>query len=309
VNADGSEARKLTRGDGRTIDDFDPKWSPDGRQIVFTRTGPGYLGCGIPCYDNYVMHADGTSLKVLPGGTLSKDCCPVWSPNGSHIASFTWEGGIFRGAPGIWDTQVSTSRTRPLLTLEFSPQTTPSLAWSPDGKWLCASFDAQSGLAGVYRVRATGRGVFRLASMASSSCDWSPDSGRIVFSNGLGNIFSIAVNGHSQTRLTRATADETSPQWSPDGKAILFLRQETDPGNAPYDLWKLETDGSGQTIVAKNVSAASWSADGRLIAFIRGGLPGEFYPHPQGLWLSKPDGSDQLLLAKGAADFDWQRLP
>jgi Tol biopolymer transport system component len=144
--------------------------------------------------------------------------------------------------------------------------------------------------------------------MASNSCNWSPDSGRIVFSNGLGNIFAIAVDGHSLTRLTRASADETSPLWSPDGTAILFLRQEPSHRNAPYDLWKLETDGSGQTIVAKNVSQASWSPDGRLIGIIRGGRPGALSPTIGSLWLTQPDGSDPMLIAKHADSFDWQRL-
>jgi hypothetical protein len=90
---------------------------------------------------------------------------------------------------------------------------------------------------------------------------------------------------------------------------IGFLRQEPGTKHAPYDLWTMAADGSGQVKLARNVSLAAWSSDAAMIAFIRGGRPGEYFPKPKGLWVMQPDGSGQVLIAKDARDFDWQPLP
>jgi TolB protein len=66
MNADGSEQRELTQGDGRNLAH---SWSPDGRRIAFSRLGV------------YVINADGTEEQ-----RLSQDGeQPSWSPDGRKI--------------------------------------------------------------------------------------------------------------------------------------------------------------------------------------------------------------------------------
>jgi TolB protein len=53
INADGTGARRLTTGG-------DPAWSPDGRQILFTRFEPGQ--------HLYVINVDGSGERLVLGG-------------------------------------------------------------------------------------------------------------------------------------------------------------------------------------------------------------------------------------------------
>lgn len=63
-----------------SIIDADPSWSPDGKQIAFTRLN----GCREPeCVfgDVWVMDADGTDPRFV-----RKDFNPSWSPDGERLA-------------------------------------------------------------------------------------------------------------------------------------------------------------------------------------------------------------------------------
>ena len=76
VNADGSGLRRLTRN-WKT--DSPSAWSPDGRKILFLRSGHP---------DVWVMIADGSGKRNLTSSVtypLASHESPAWSPNGRKI--------------------------------------------------------------------------------------------------------------------------------------------------------------------------------------------------------------------------------
>ena len=119
MNADGSGQRKLTHtpeaGEGG------PAWSPDGRQIAFTRlTGPSGEVTIV------VMNADGSAKRaVTPPLAHPGDRGPtaVWSPDGRSIAF--WDDF------SIYVVNADGSGLRRLTRNAFEG---PS--WSPDGRKL-----------------------------------------------------------------------------------------------------------------------------------------------------------------------------
>jgi TolB protein len=74
VGPDGSALTNLTNNPGW---DGYPAWSPDGAQIAFS------INDGVE-FDLYVMNADGSGKRRLPGvegaNGIANDCCPAWRP-------------------------------------------------------------------------------------------------------------------------------------------------------------------------------------------------------------------------------------
>lgn len=84
MNTDGSGRRRLL---ARPDTDHPAAWSPDGKQILFTRFAGPPAGA-----DVFVMNADGTGVRQLTDA-YRDDVAGAWSPDGSTIL-FT------RGRPG-----------------------------------------------------------------------------------------------------------------------------------------------------------------------------------------------------------------
>jgi Tol biopolymer transport system component len=75
MNADGSNVKRLTNN---LSDDYGPKWSPDGRKILFDSERDGNR-------EVYVMDADGGNQTRLTRNNAT-DSATSWSPDGSQIA-------------------------------------------------------------------------------------------------------------------------------------------------------------------------------------------------------------------------------
>lgn len=85
MRADGSDKRQVTSTE--SFWDDEPVWSPDGRQLVFTRSGAAVFG------DLYLVSSNGgTGGKLMRGDLAHGQFSPSWSPDGRLIA-FTSKHG------------------------------------------------------------------------------------------------------------------------------------------------------------------------------------------------------------------------
>lgn len=124
-------------------------------------------------------------------------------------------------------------------------------------------------------------------------------SGKIVFvSDRDGNleIYSMNADGTNQTRLTTDSASDLSPDWSPDGKWIVFQSdRDKDLEDLAYkhEIYIMDSEGNHIQRLTNNNSHdgnPKWSPSGDWIAYesyVNG------YPD---IYIMKPDGSQKTQL-------------
>lgn len=107
----------------------DPRLSPDGRTVLFTRTDTDGK-TGRRNADIYSVAADGSSeARLLIGGDTSENT-PRWSPDGKRIAFLSNRDGAMQ----IYVAGADGSAVSKVTSLHAGAQ--PPFAWSPDGSMI-----------------------------------------------------------------------------------------------------------------------------------------------------------------------------
>lgn len=96
--------------------------------------------------------------------------------------------------------------------------------------------------------------------------------GRIVFAAEIDHkvdIFVINADGSHRRNLTRSDAREQGPDWSPNGKSIVYVNASDGPGGA---LYRMAANGAHPQVLFRETAnqimgAPAWSPDGRRVAF------------------------------------------
>jgi Tol biopolymer transport system component len=239
MNADGSGVTQLTH---TTVHEFDPIWSPDGKQIAFGRLGDD------GDFEVVVANADGSGETQLTNNDNGVFDFPgAWSPDGKQIAFASSRDGVF----GVFVMNADgTGVTR--LTNDGFPT-----AWSPNGTQIAFNSNRDGDL-DIYVMNVDGSGVIQLTNDPATDfgdrAGWSPDGRRFVFSStrdgGDIDIFVMNSDGSGVTPLTQNDdiADD-DPVWSPDGQRIAF-HSTRDGGDE--DIFVMNADGTGVIPLTNN---------------------------------------------------------
>jgi len=253
----------------------------------------------------YVMNADGSGQTRLTNDPRG-DTEPVWSPDGTKIASQVNLGPdaeIFvMNADGSGDVNITNSPA----TVDLRP------SWSPDGtKIVFVSRPSVGGNNDIWVMNADGSGKDQLTTDPGSDLEpvWSPDGTRIAFESdrtGNAEIFVMNADGSGQTNITNDPGPDGAASWSPHGTRIAFQSDRT--GNR--DVWVMNADGSDQVNITNtpdDESAPAWSPDGTRLLFQADGGDGT-----DEIFVMNADGSGRTNLSNfpGFSEFtpDWQRL-
>jgi dipeptidyl aminopeptidase/acylaminoacyl peptidase len=327
VSASGGAPRRLTNapaggGDPRQATDRGPRWSPDGRWILFQsgRRGVNSL---------LVVSADGSTTSFL---TPAKEEAEAgrWSPNGDEIVYVTREKEYFSGRINLlkFDVHAGQPIGEPVVLYTAPVDRGGGWAirgavWSPDGKTL-ATVLQNSGWNHLYLLSPKGGGPKQITdgSFEDEDPTFSPDGKSISFLSNRGlleanNLFVIPANGGEAHQVAKFDTPGivSDPQWAPDSKSIYFNHQS--PVEAS-DLLVQSLNSSAQPTylthtTPKNFSVAAqapervtWqSKDGKEIAGLlftpRGAKPGTKLPGV--VWVhGGPEGQDDFR-ADGWAQF------
>ncbi|MBI3304368.1 MAG: PD40 domain-containing protein [Deltaproteobacteria bacterium] len=269
-----------------------PKWSPDGKRVMFHR------------------HTNRPTLSVrerfspVPGFRLLRidGAFPSFSPTGD-ILSFT---DNFRSIERM---KIDGSDRHEIYKDSRSPAFAP--AWSPMGDLI--AFTRGRVFAGggtdneIYVVHPDGSGARNVTQYPVNDAlpSWSPDGQRLVFRStrdGNKELYVIGADGTGLTRLTTSPGTDTFPHWSPLGDRIVFASDRT----GDFEIYTVRPDSSDVRQLTHSPGFDMhpvWSPDGKWICFAsaRGGLKDEHpltgNPQPYGdLYLMRPDGSEVRAL-------------
>jgi len=99
-----------------------------------------------------------------------------------------------------------------------------------------------------------------------SSVAWAPDSKEVVYSMA-GSLWRQKLDSQEAIQLTDGDGYDYQPDWSPDGKSIVYVSYQKDA----MELWLLDV-ASGKTAQLTNGGAVNveprWSPDGKRIVFV-----------------------------------------
>jgi TolB protein len=139
--------------------------------------------------------------------------------------------------------------------------------WSPDGKRITvtASSDPGGGLQGIAVVNADGTGLRSLDRLGFDGT-FSPDGKHLAYTRG-GELWVLDVASGATRVLTSGAEATGAPDWSPDGKQIVFT--------SPFDVRSVSTKGGTPTGLIKVGTSFSirfprtpvYSPDGTQVAF------------------------------------------
>ncbi len=106
--------------------------------------------------------------------------------------------------------------------------------------------------------------------------------------DGNDEIYTMQSNGSIVGRLTDHPGIDSSPNWSPDGKKIVFASNRHNLASSFTDIYVMNADGTNiQRLTFMGGSDPAWSPDGQYIAF---------YSYGRGLYIMQADGSEARQL-------------
>jgi Tol biopolymer transport system component len=262
VDADGRSRRALLEDPQAQF--WGPAWSPDGTQVVFSKSIPVVVSPGSNPAELYIANNDGTNLRQLTDNGRS-NYLPAWSPDGHQIAYVSGGRSGFDSheihvinADGSGDTNLTVNADQ-----EYG------VAWSPDGSKL-AFGSKRDGEMRIYTMNPDGSAQQPLPIPAAGQApSWSPDGRQIVYtleSEGNSDIYVMDADGGNQRPLIGGPAWEYLASWSPDGQRLAF----TSHRDGEAAIYVAIADGSDvKRVSSRNLTAAvaRWSPDGTQLVF------------------------------------------
>jgi dipeptidyl aminopeptidase/acylaminoacyl peptidase len=277
-----------------------PQISPDGKQILFTRSWSDKMNDQTRS-NLWIVDVEGQRARELTHGNW-RDFSPAWSPDGKKIA-FLSERDETTQVHVMW---LDTREVAQLTHLERAPS---NLTWSPDGRKLAfTSFlpDEKNPLPVKLPEQPSGA-KWAADAVIVDRLAWRSD-GRGFLPKGYTHIFTIdAELGGTPRRITSGDYSHNDPQWSADGKKLYFSAvrkpdaeyQRDDSEIYCIDLDTLEiktlTDRKGPD------GGARVSPDGKWIAYT-GYDDKNYTSHLSSIYLMDASGGNKKLLAGDLPD-------
>ena len=276
----------------------DPRISPDGRQVVYVRSGNDVLKDRSQG-NLWIVDWDGSRHRPLTDQGAGS---PRWSPDGSRLAYVAGRGEHGAEIHLRW---MDTGQTAVLTQLDRSPS---GLSWSPDGEWIAFTMFVPDPQKSPASTPSPPRGA-----------DWGPswryideiqyraDGASGFIEPGHTHVFVVPSEGGAARQLTSGPYDHGgTPEWSRDGRHVLISANRRDDADyEPLDSEIYEVavaDGAIRALTDRYGPDSSplVSPDGSRIAYLGFDDRHQGYQISQ-LYVMARDGSGSRLVS---GDFD-----
>ena len=326
ISTETGEKRKLSSPPAESVGDNTPAFSPDGRQLAFSRMS----GQGVE--DIYQVAAEGGEPRQLTfDNRFITDL--NWTADGREIVFISdragdtglWRVSATGGTPerlltavgyrvtrlsisrqghrlaysqmfvdtNIWRVELAGTKRKvsaPTMLISSSkPDYSPQYA--PDGKRITFRSD-RSGSSEIWASEADGSSPIQLTNFGGPHAGaprWSPDGKQIAFDarpEGNPDIFVISAEGGRPRRLTEDPAEEIAPSWSRDGRWIYFGSNRS----GSMQIWKMPAaGGEAQPVTKGGGSAAYESSDGQFLFYTKA-------RNVAGIWRVPVEGGEEILV-------------
>jgi dipeptidyl aminopeptidase/acylaminoacyl peptidase len=287
------------RSDRLTLDHYlewedvaGPQLSPDGSSVVYTRRWVDKMNDRWES-SLWIMNADGSRHRFLVDGSSAR-----WSPDGTRLAF------VARGEPEgsqifvRWmDEEGAVSQ---ITRVTESPE---NLRWSPDGRSLAFDMLVPSRKSWQVDMPDKPEGAkWTEAPRIIESMDYRQD--RVGFlEEGSRHIFVVPADGGTPRQVTSGDWDHENPEWTPDGRSILFSTLRTEDADHQWresEIYAVDVAGGAIRQLTSRRGpdfAPRVSPDGRRVAFVGYDWTDDTYIEAK-LYVMGIDGSGPRLIAE-----------
>ncbi|HJZ81542.1 MAG TPA: hypothetical protein VKD91_14395, partial [Pyrinomonadaceae bacterium] len=257
-NGDAAAARRITSGAERADGERGISWTPEGK-IVYCSTAGGKENI-------WITRPDGAENKQLSSGPL-QNIEPVVSPDGRYIL---W-AAQFSGRWELWRMNVDGTDPKNLTNGGYYQDV------SRDGMWVIYSPPN----ANLWKVPIDGGTPTRMTDASvlrpvispdgqSIACMYQAETLGIQVSSWQTKIGIFPIGGGSVTKSFDIPAPRGDFKWTPDGRAIAYVRTISGISN----IWAQPIDGGPPkqltNFQSERIFNFAWSRDGQQLAISRG---------------------------------------
>jgi dipeptidyl aminopeptidase/acylaminoacyl peptidase len=284
----------------------DPQISPDGSKIAYVRRTADIMTDKARS-SIWLIDVDTGRQRPIAAGS-GDHMSPRWSPDGRRLAYVSTAEG---GTPQLFVRWMDSGESVRVTGLPDSPQ---GIAWSPDGSRI------------AYLMNVPDEGMkLGSAPPKPEGANWAKPleiidkvtyraDGAGYIKPGFEHIFVVEATGGAPRQLTFGAYHDGPPQWTPDGRSILFgaVRKpgwELEPIDS--EIYRLDLTTNAVHVLTERDGpdfAPTVSPDGRLIAYLG------YDDHKKGfeqarLYVMNADGSGERLVApaldRGIDSIEW----
>ena len=257
ANGNGSQARKLVTVSGPVSG---LRFSPDGGKLRFdvldAKTGFTTI---------WEVYTDGTRLRrLLPGWNQSpRECCGTWTPDGKYYVFQS----LRDGKTNLWllPEQAHWFVAAQPIPFTNGPLDFSSPVPSKDGKRIFAvGSQPRTELLRYYN----GQSGFRsyLGGISATDVAFSLDGQSVAYvSVPEGTLWRSKADGTQRLQLTQSSLQAALPQWSPDGRHIVFMGRSA---NTNWRAYLIPSEGGAAQELLPGAPVGfdpTWSPDAKAV--------------------------------------------